>query len=105
MAITALYVGADMDIGYSGAVPAAGGSYLTSGTCTWVLKNSAGATVASGSLSYVAASNGNYLGVMESTVTSTLTADDPYTLTITFVQGSYNDERVIPLRAAYRQAS
>lgn len=102
MAVSALFIGADVDIKYEGAVPENGGAYLNAGTCTWVLKNASGATVGSGSLAYVASSNGNYLGTIQSTTTSTLTVDDPYTLTITFSQGDYNDQRTIPMRAAYR---
>lgn len=102
MAIDPLYIGADMDLGYSGAVPAAGGSYLNSGTCTYELKDSDEEIVASGSLAYVALSDGNYAGVLESTVTEDLTADAPYSLEITFTQAGYNDFRRIPLRAAYR---
>jgi hypothetical protein len=105
MAISALFIGADMNVSYSGASIASTGAYLNSGTCTYVLRDEDGATVGTGTLPYVAASDGEYAGVIQSTVTATLDEDAAYTLTITFVSGSYNDERDIPLRAAYRRAS
>lgn len=103
--ISALYIGADMNVAYSGASIASTGAYLNAGTCTWTLKDSDGLTVGNGSLAYVAASNGNYLGVIESTVTGTLTADAPYTLYVVFAQSTYDDKRIIPLRAANRTAA
>ncbi len=105
MAISSLFIGSDLDVAYSGASIASTGAYLNSGTCTWVLKDGAGTTVGSGTLTYVGASNGNYAGTIESTVTSTLEENGLYTLTITFVQTSYNDERDIAMYASYRGAT
>lgn len=105
MAISALFIGADMDVFYSGASVASTGAYLNAGTCTYVLTDSAGATVGTGTLAYVAASNGDYAGTIESTVTALLDEDEQCELTITFVQSGYNDSRVIPMRAAYRTAA
>lgn len=102
MAISPLYIGADLDLDYSDARVASTDAPLNTGTCTWTLKDADGLTVGSGTLAYVAASSGDYAGVMQSTVTGALEVDAPYTLTILFSQGSYQDARVIPMRAAYR---
>lgn len=103
MAVTPIYIAADHAVTYESAY--AGGSYLNSGTCTFVLKDADGATVAStsGAASYVAASNGNYAGVIESTALGSLTVGALYYLEITFAQSSYNDFRRIPLKAQYRE--
>lgn len=103
MAFSPLYIGADHDVSYTGAANAMTGAYFNAGTCTYTLTDENGATVGSGTLSYEAASNGNYYGVIESTVTGTLTVDALYWLQIVFDSGTgYNDKRYVPLRAAYR---
>lgn len=104
--ISALYVGAAMDMNYSGAEFAATGVLINNGTCTWSLADASAVVVGSGTLAYVALSDGNYYGQIPSSVTSLLTVDAPYTLTITFsVSGIEDDERVFALRAAYRMAT
>ncbi len=103
MAIDPLWIGVDFDLGFTGATAALTGAPLNSGTCTYVLKDSDGATIGSGVLTYVAASAGDYYGTIESTVTTTLEDGAEYVLTISFVQGGYNDRRVLNLFAAYRR--
>ncbi len=103
MAIDPLWIGVDFDLGYTAATAALTGEPLNSGTCTYVLKDSAGETVGSGALAYVAASDGDYYGTIESAVTTTLEDGAEYVLTINFVQGGYNDRRVLNLFAAYRR--
>ncbi len=66
------------------------GSFLNSATVTFELFTAAGVSVTTGSLSYVAASNGNYRGVIESTVTSALTAGAQYYVIFVLVQSSYD---------------
>ncbi len=97
-----LWIAADHDVFYSDARNAAG-AYLNSGTCTWELLDSASASVATGTLSYVAASDGDYEGTIPSTVTDDLTEDSLYYLEITFQDGAYDDFRRLQLRAAYRR--
>lgn len=103
-----IHIGCDCSLSYSGAKPARGGAYLNSGTCTYSLREGDGNSptdgdeVASGSLSYVAASNGNYLGTIESTATELLTPGEPYTLWIRFTDGNYDDLRRILLYARFR---
>jgi hypothetical protein len=83
----------------------ADGQALNTGTCTWTLTDSAGNQIAggTGTLPFVAGSNGDYSGPIESTVTSLLTPLAVYYLTVTFNQGGYDDKRRIRCTAAYRQ--
>lgn len=94
-----------MNVSYSGARPAAGGSYLNAGTCTWALTDSDGAEVGSGALSYVALSDGNYLGTIDASVTGALVEDGAYDLVIEFAESGYEDYRKFAMRAAYRTAT
>ena len=100
---SAIHIGADENVTLTGMT--GGGAYLNSASvATWSLKlASTGAEVASGNLSYVASSNGNYLGVIPSSVTATLTEDARYWIDITFRQGDYDDRRRLVRRAAYRE--
>jgi hypothetical protein len=98
-----LYIGADHDVEYLGASVARTGTYLNSGMCAWELFDGANVLVSSGVLSYDVGSNGDYYGVIQSTVTGTLLLDAPYVVEITFSDSGYDDERVIPVRAAYRK--
>lgn len=102
--LTLIYIGADMDVTYSGARIASTDAYLNTGTCTYALKTSSGAAVSggTGTLSYVASSDGDYAGVIDTIVTAALTEGSNYLLDITFVDGAYNDFRRIRLRAVYR---
>jgi hypothetical protein len=100
-----IYISADHYVRYYGAQDSADDSYLNSGTCTFVLYNAAGASVTSGTCSYVASSNGNYRGVIESTTTSGLTVGAKYRIVITFVQGLCNDSRTLWFRAKHREKS
>lgn len=105
-----LYLQSDNDIKLTGLSVADDGSYLNSATVTYAIKNEAGSTITggTGTLSYVSASNGNYLGVVDSAVMITTSAT-PFTLTGTFFveisidSGAYEDFRRIPVTVAYRQ--
>ena len=103
-----LPVGGDATVKWTGATGTSAttgaGVYLNSATVTYALTTATGAAVSggTGTLSYVAASNGNYVGVIESAVTSTLTPGAVYYLTLTLVQSPYNDERVYRCRANHR---
>lgn len=88
--------GSDYYVRYEGARDAVSGSYLNSGTVTYAMYYTADDSAVSGgtgSLSYTAASNGDYLGVVESTVTSTLAIGVQVYIIITFSQSAYNDVR------------
>lgn len=100
---TPLYIGADHTLTLTGMSD--GANYLNAATTkSWSLKlASTGAEVASGSLAYVAASNGNYSGELPSTETADLTEDTEYWIDITFVEGSFNDFRRLVRVAKYRR--
>ncbi len=98
MASSPWYIGSDKSIvitGLSGTNIAGTTAYLNSATITWFLYDPDGDEVTNGTMTYVAASNGNYRGVVESTVTSTLTKGAIYKLKVVIVQGGFNDERWI----------
>lgn len=103
-----IYIGEDMNPRWTDATvtPTATGvaTPANSATITYALKTAAGVAVSggTGTLDYISGSSGDYIGVIESTVTSTLTAGAQYVLETTFVQGNYNDFRVTKYRAAYR---
>lgn len=107
-----LAVGSDLNVTWDGATAPAG-TYLNAATVTYALTLADGATQATctavaggtGTLSYVAASNGNYLGVIESTVSALLAAGTLYYIWLTFVQGAYNDLRRVEAYAQYRGES
>ena len=102
MQVDPIYISVDHNMTLTGMNIA--GTYLNTATATYVLKDADGSTVSggTGTLSYVSASNGNYLGVIESTVTALLTENARYWIEITFSQGSYQDFRRLPVRALYR---
>lgn len=97
-----IYIGSDHTITLEGLT--GNGVYLNAATVTYALKTSAGTTVTNGtgSLTYTAASNGDYTGTIESTVTSTLTDGALYRLEITITESPYNDFRRLDLWATYR---
>lgn len=99
-----IYIGCDHNVTLTGMRDAATGAYLNTGTATWTLKDASGTQISTGSLSYVAASNGNYLGVIESTDQgSGLTELATYYVYIAFTQGNYDDERRLTCEARYRE--
>lgn len=104
MADENLFIGCDKTVTMTGLLDADTGSYLNAATLAWVLTNAAGTIVATGTLAYVAASNGNYKGVIDgATVTSTLTEGAIYTFTLTGIQTTFDDQRTVPLIAKRRR--
>lgn len=100
-----LFIGCDMVVQYTGARDAISGAYLNSGTCTYALLDADGNGVAggSGSLSYVAASDGIYRGVIDGAVTALLTEGETYTVRFTFTGGGYDDVQYLELVAKKRK--
>ena len=76
------------------------GTALTTGTCTYAIKDAAGTSVGTGTLTHT--SGGTYKGAIESTVTAGLTDRQYYWVEITFAQSPYNDFRRIQYSAGYR---
>lgn len=110
MATYKIYIGSDNNIILTGMRDSVDDSYLNSATVTYAIYAAEGyvrgtsSPIASGtgSLSYVSASNGNYRGTIDSTVTTTLTEEDWYYVVITFDQSSYEDERTLYCQAVLR---
>lgn len=100
-----IYISSDHTVTLTGL--SGGGSYLNAATVTYALKDLAGTTVSggTGTLSYTAASNGNYTGIIDATVTALLTDGGMYYVHATIVEGGYNDFRKLMLIAKYRDAS
>lgn len=104
-----LYLNCDHHVTLTGLSDEDSGSYLNSATVTYAVKNEDGATITggTGSLSYVAASNGNYLGTIDSTALVTnsavpLTEFESATVVITITSGGYNDERTLEFEVRKR---
>lgn len=106
MAANLLFINSDMDLQYGGARPARNPTvYLNAGTCTYAVKTTAEVAVGTGTLPYVADSDGDYYGVIDAAITALLTNGSPYYVDITFVEGTYNDSRRIRAVAMYRRAT
>lgn len=98
-----LYIGEDHYVRFFGANDSADSSYLNSATVTFTLKTTADVTVSGPTpMDYIAASNGNYRGILDSAVTSGLTLDAGYYLYIDFDQGNYEGKRRLTCVASYR---
>lgn len=95
-----LWIGSDHYVRLSDVVDEADDTPLTTGTCTFLLEDSDGNTVAnsSGTASHV--SGGDYRGIIDGpTCTANLEEGARYNLVITFNQGNYDREDCIPLQA------
>lgn len=92
-----LYLGEDHNIKWDGAIDEEAASYLNTATVTFELQDTAGTAITGGggTCSYVAASDGDYLGVLESSASVTL--GTRYVCVVTLVQGNYNAKRYIRL--------
>jgi len=100
-----LFIACDHNVTLTGLT--AGGSYLNAATVTYALKTGLGVTVTggTGTMTYTAASNGNYTGTIESTVTTLLSEGAGYRLEVTISQGNNDDFRVLQFTARYRDAT
>lgn len=101
-AVQALYINEDNLIRWDRVRLASSGSYVSSGTFTWALKNEAGTSLATGTLSYVASSSGRWQGVIDKLDVDDLTEGETYYLEITATNGSGADGfRRVQLVARY----
>lgn len=105
-----LFIGCDNVLKYSGAhdadvTPASQSDYLNALTVTYVVNDSNGTQITTGTLSYVSSSNGNYKGTIDGAVTAALTVGALYTIIITATGGGYDDERFLDETAARRGAA
>lgn len=99
--IVPLWIASDFFLYWKGA--RAGGNYLNSATVTWALTTSSGTSVSTGSLTYDTGSNGDYTGVIASSVTGSLTLDDTYYIYLTLSQSGFDDKRRLTCKAQYRR--
>ena len=103
-----LYLNEDMNVTWDAASVTVAGTttYLNSATVTYSITDAAGTAVSggTGTLSYVAASSGDYEGTIESSVltSSNFTEGRTYLIDITLSQSGYNGFRRLVCRAAYR---
>ena len=98
-----LYVGCDNVVEVDELKNELTGSYMNSATVTFDVFDSDGVAVsdaAAVSMSYVAASNGKYQGVLESAVA--LVEGNFYTVVVSIVQGNIVDQRRWEALACYR---
>ncbi|MCA9271146.1 MAG: hypothetical protein KDA41_21840 [Planctomycetales bacterium] len=98
-----IYIGADRDVVLSGFRIRADGTYLNAATATWSLKNASLAEQATGSLAYVASSNGNYLGCIDAVVTAALAENALYAVDVAAAEDGYDDFRRLVCKAVYRR--
>jgi len=82
-----LVVGSDALITLQGLYDNISGNYANSATVTGELLDDDGTQVTTFNLSYVAASDGNYQGVLLASVTTGLTLNDRYGVVITATSG------------------
>ena len=102
-----LYINEDFKVtltGLSYTTDAGVVTYLNAATVSYALKNAAGTTVTggTGTLSYIAASNGNYSTTGDKAVTTLLTDGAKYFLEVTIAEGARDGFRRLELRAQYR---
>lgn len=89
-----LYLESDNNVGVTGVMDERTSAYLNAGTMTYSISSisTPSVVITSGSCTYVAASNGNYLGVVDATVMTTLNFSEGclYYIKYVFVEGNYN---------------
>lgn len=102
MTVRTIYVAQDNLLRADSLRLATTGAYVNSGTVTWQVKTAAGVLLASGSLAYVAASNGRWQGTLDAADAALLTAGETYYLEIRIGDGAGSDGfRRCQLLAAY----
>lgn len=80
--------GSDNLVSLTGLFDIVSNAYVNNATVQGVLTDSAGATVTTITLTYVASSNGNYQGLLPASVTAALEIGPMYQMTITATSGS-----------------
>lgn len=97
-----LYIGQDNLIEWRFMLNAATEEYVNDATVTFTVKDSDGNTVASGSMSYLAASDGIYQGVVPDD--TDLDDGDTYTIEVTGISGTSKGLRKFTREAMYQGA-
>lgn len=101
-----LYINEDVRVkltGLSYETDLGGTTYLNAATITYALKDALGATVAggTGTLDYIATTNGNYAAVIDKAVTVLLAEGARYFLHVPIAEGNRDGYRRLSLRAEY----
>lgn len=96
-----LFIASDVDVTVDDLTIRSTAAAITTATVTYSLKDASLVELGTGTLSHVSA--GDYLGVIESTVTDDLTENATYYVDVTIVSSSYNDFRRIKCTAVYRE--
>jgi hypothetical protein len=86
-----LRIGEDNTFTWSGAVHTSTGLYVNSGTGSWELKSASNLSLKTGTLSYVAASNGDWRGTLDKVDAAGLTEGGRYYLELTLSDGAGAD--------------
>jgi hypothetical protein len=105
-----LWIGSDNYLTFKGArdSEALPGVYLNNGTVVATIHSNSPTGTQIGSsipLDYVPGSDGDYVGVIDRSLTLTLTEGVTYFIVTIFNEGSYDDMRVLEVRAEYRRCS
>lgn len=95
-----LFIAADCDVTLEDLIIRSTAASITTATVTYSLKDVSLVELGTGTLSHVSA--GDYLGVIESTVTDDLTENATYYVDITTVSSSYNDFIRMKCTAVYK---
>lgn len=94
-----IFIGEPRDVSLTGLKRRSTDTYKNDATITWALKELDGTSIATGSLSYVAASDGDYLGVIPANVTDDLEEGVEYI--VEWFGADITDRRLTPV-AEYR---
>lgn len=97
-----LWIGNDLTVVVTGLRKADTGAYMNAATVAYEIARSDGSVVGSGSLGYLAGSDGDYRGPIESTVTALVKNGNSYVLTVTASQDGYDASWSKEMPGAYR---
>lgn len=88
-----IHKGCDHDIDLKNVKKKFEGTYLNGGTATYTLyKRSDSSVLATGSLTYVPASNGRYRATIDRTITNDIVIDEWYDLKVVFSESGWDLE-------------
>src|SRR6185503_8659640 len=94
MTFPVLYIGPDQVIDFDQVRKQSDGSFINAGTANWEIHDQFGVIVgAGGTLTYLVGSDGHWQGLLGTGVSSLLQNGKPYTLYVTFTDGTNVDVR------------
>jgi hypothetical protein len=83
-------IGSDNTVTLTGLYDSVLGDYVNDATVTGTIYTDSGTSVGTFTLSYVAASDGDYRGGITASTSSTLTAGNAYSIRVVATSGSYS---------------